>query len=232
MAMTGFICHDDYLNKTAKLSDEEVGRLFRACMRYSATGEEQELEGRESVAFDFIREDIDRAKQAYTNKCETNRRNRYKGIEQASTVVNDRQQTSTDEHNNKNNNKNKNKNKNKNNSKNAEAFDRFWKAYPRKTAKENARKEFEKLNPDESLLTTMLNAVEKQKQSEQWQEERFIPHASTWIHQKRWEDETTVAQRKTIPAADFEQRDYTGVQESMMDDLASEFAAFKAKGVG
>ena len=111
MAMTGFICHDDYLNKTAKLTDEEVGRLFRACMRYNATGEEQDLEGRESVAFDFIREDIDRARQAYTAKCETNRRNRQKGIEQTLTTVNDSQQTLTAAHNNKNKNKNKNNNK-------------------------------------------------------------------------------------------------------------------------
>lgn len=76
MAMTGFICHDDYLKKTEKLADEELGRLFRACMTYHATGEVISLEGRESVAFDFIKEDIDRAEQAYTNKCEQNRRNR------------------------------------------------------------------------------------------------------------------------------------------------------------
>ena len=76
MAMTGFICHDDYLKKTEKLADEELGRLFRACMTYHATGEVISLDGRESVAFDFIKEDIDRAEQAYTNKCEQNRRNR------------------------------------------------------------------------------------------------------------------------------------------------------------
>lgn len=76
MANRGFYCADGYLKRTAKLTDEEVGRLFRACMIYHATGEIVELEGRESVAFDFIREDIDAANEAYAAKCETNRRNR------------------------------------------------------------------------------------------------------------------------------------------------------------
>ena len=81
MAMSGFICHDDYLSKTAKLTDEEVGRLFRALMAYHATGEEKEITGRESIAFDFIREDIDRTEQAYKTKCETNRKNRLIAID-------------------------------------------------------------------------------------------------------------------------------------------------------
>lgn len=91
MAMSGFICHDDYRSKTAKLTDEELGRLFRALMDYHATGETVELEGRESVAFDFIRDDIDRTEKKYTDKCEQNRRNR------TSTNVNVRQQPSTDD---------------------------------------------------------------------------------------------------------------------------------------
>lgn len=71
-----FPCYDNYLERLAKLSDQEVGRLFRALMLYNRTGETQELTGRESVAFDFIAVDIDRAKEAYKRKCETNRKNR------------------------------------------------------------------------------------------------------------------------------------------------------------
>lgn len=96
MAMSGFICHDDYLQKTAKLTDEEVGRLFRALMQYHATGEEKEIAGRESIAFDFIREDIDRTEQAYKAKCDKNRENRMAALEnirqRPSTSVNVRPQ--------------------------------------------------------------------------------------------------------------------------------------------
>lgn len=88
MAMSGFICHDDYLQKTAKLTDEEVGRLFRALMRYHATGVADDVDGRESIAFDFIREDIDRTEAAYKAKCEKNRNNRL-------AALNDRQRTLT-----------------------------------------------------------------------------------------------------------------------------------------
>lgn len=70
-------------------------------------------------------------------------------------------------------------------------FDRFWKSYPRKVAKENARKAFAKLKPNDELLNAMLSAIEKQKKSEQWTKDggQFIPHPATWLNQHRWEDE-------------------------------------------
>lgn len=73
MGMEYFCCYHSYLRKLAKLSDQEVGRLFRALLTYSATGKTQELTGRENVAFDFIADDIDRAKEKYEEKCNTNR---------------------------------------------------------------------------------------------------------------------------------------------------------------
>ena len=91
MAMTGFICQDEYLAKCAKLSDQEVGRLFRALMNYHAKGIEPELAGRESIAFDFIKEDIDKTEKAYAAKCEKNRQNRL------ATNCNERKRTITND---------------------------------------------------------------------------------------------------------------------------------------
>ena len=87
--MTGFVFQDEYIERLAKLSDQEVGRLVRALAHYHATGEAQELAGRESIAFDFIKVDIDRIDKKYEERCETNRNNR----EQSSTIVNDRHQS-------------------------------------------------------------------------------------------------------------------------------------------
>lgn len=102
MANKGFYLMDAYLSRTSRLTDEELGRLLRACMIYHATGEITELEGRESVAFDFIREDIDAQAEAYAAKCETNRRNRMSAIsddgQRSSTVVNDHQPEPTAVH--------------------------------------------------------------------------------------------------------------------------------------
>lgn len=70
-------------------------------------------------------------------------------------------------------------------------FDRLWKSYPRKVAKENAREAFAKLKPNDDLLNAMLSAIEKQKKSEQWAKDngQFIPYPATWLNQHRWEDE-------------------------------------------
>lgn len=65
MALDYFCCFHTYRDKLARLSDQEVGRLFRALMQYSETGEVPELAGRESIAFDFIAYDIDNVKEKY-----------------------------------------------------------------------------------------------------------------------------------------------------------------------
>ena len=67
-------------------------------------------------------------------------------------------------------------------------FEEFWKAYPKKVGKPAALKAWKKLKPRPDL-GVVLTAIESQKQSEQWQEKRFIPHASTWLNQGRWTDE-------------------------------------------
>ena len=72
-----------------------------------------------------------------------------------------------------------------------EAFERFWTAYPRKVGKGRAEKLFVRLKPDHRLLDTMLTAIKQAKGSEQWQRDqgRYIPNPSTWLGQRRWEDE-------------------------------------------
>ena len=54
-----------------------------------------------------------------------------------------------------------------------------------------------KLEPDEALIDIMLKAIEVQKKSEQWQRDngQYIPHPSTWLNQRRWEDEMEVKQK-------------------------------------
>ena len=112
-------------------------------------------------------------------------------------------------------------------------FDRFWSAYPRKVAKPAAIKQFKAIDPDEETLQKMLSAIEKNKRSEQWQKDggQFIPYPATWLHQRRWEDQTQAVPVKVLPAHDFEQRDYSDVQGQMMDDLDAEISAFR-KGAG
>lgn len=73
----------------------------------------------------------------------------------------------------------------------SESFNDFWKAYPKKVSKATALKAWSKLKPDNSLVMVILSALEKQKQSSQWQKDngQFIPYPATWLNGKRWEDE-------------------------------------------
>lgn len=121
MSLEYFPCYHSYFKKCEKLTDQELGRLFRALLIYSETGERQELTGRESIAFDFIADDIDRAKQSYDDRCKKNRENikkrydntnEYDGIPPNKTVYESYQSKD----------KSKNKNKNKNNSPNGESI--------------------------------------------------------------------------------------------------------------
>lgn len=71
----------------------------------------------------------------------------------------------------------------------AEAFELFWRAYPRRVGKGAARKAFEKAIRLASLQQ-MLTAIDAYK--------RFKPsyqdfcHPSTWLNGERWDDEWDV----------------------------------------
>lgn len=69
-----------------------------------------------------------------------------------------------------------------------EEFEKFWAAYPRKQAKQGALKAWKKVDVEASEI---LAALEWQKKSHDWTKEggKFIPHASTYLNQRRWEDE-------------------------------------------
>lgn len=83
MAMSGFICHDDYYDRLKRLSNEEVGNLFRMLMLYHA-GRQEEMEAlgfieNEGIAFDFIASDIERMEEKQNAASEANRVNGSKG---------------------------------------------------------------------------------------------------------------------------------------------------------
>lgn len=73
----------------------------------------------------------------------------------------------------------------------SESFNDFWKVYPKKVSKANALKAWNKLKPNDNLVREILFALEKQKQSSQWQKDngQFIPYPATWLNGRRWEDE-------------------------------------------
>ena len=74
-------------------------------------------------------------------------------------------------------------------------FNDFWQCYPKKIGKGKALEEWNKIKPkpDDKLTNTMKKVVMQFKNTEQWTKDngQYIPNPSTWLHQKRWEDEPT-----------------------------------------
>lgn len=77
----------------------------------------------------------------------------------------------------------------------AEAFEVFWKLYPNKKSKKDARKAWEKLKPSADLRQTLMTALGSHRLSRDWTKDdgQYVPMASTWLNGERWTDELVPA---------------------------------------
>lgn len=75
-------------------------------------------------------------------------------------------------------------------------FETFWALYPRKISKRVAQRKFEALRKDEQqqALEALPNHIAYWKSKDT--EMEFVPHASTWIGQYRFEDEIVIEEAK------------------------------------
>lgn len=72
-----------------------------------------------------------------------------------------------------------------------EGFDAFWNLYPKHKKRHEAVKAWIKLTPDAELRERILAAVSWQRVQPDWLKEgsRWAPDASTYLNNRRWEDE-------------------------------------------
>lgn len=70
-------------------------------------------------------------------------------------------------------------------------FKEFYEKYPKKVKKQNVKKWFEKNKPSNELFSTIMSSLEQFRGSKDWLKDngQYIPYPSTWLNQKRWEDE-------------------------------------------
>lgn len=78
------------------------------------------------------------------------------------------------------------------------AFDIFWKLYPRKVSKTPSEKKFMTKCKDSETFASIIRSVGEHIQHA-WNlsEMQFIPHASAWLNQERWNDEVSHVRPKT-----------------------------------
>lgn len=69
-------------------------------------------------------------------------------------------------------------------------FDDFWSVYPNKVKKKDARIAWKSSKLD-NIADTIIADV-KQRCATQWKgkELKYVPHPTSYLHQRRWEDET------------------------------------------
>lgn len=68
--------------------------------------------------------------------------------------------------------------------------DHFWPLYPRKAAKYAALLEWRKVKPRTAeTFNQVVDGLERVLPTFRDREKEKVPHARTWLHQRRWEDE-------------------------------------------
>jgi len=77
-------------------------------------------------------------------------------------------------------------------------FESFWAVYPRKVAKKAARTAWERIGP--KYHVSVVTAAAAWAKVWRDKEPNFIPHAATWLHGERWEDELPVEYKATNKA--------------------------------
>ena len=184
----------DFEEAIEPINDAEAGRLFRAMLKYARTGETPQFSGNERYVWPTAKLNIDR-EAAF---CEKQRRNASKPNEakRSQTEPNEAKPSQISQ---------KDKDKEKDNDKERidtltlkgsgispgeSPFDAFWRAYPRKTGKGDARNKFAKALT-KTTFETIMTALERVKGSAQWQRDggQYIPHPATWLNQERWDDD-------------------------------------------
>lgn len=236
MAKPGVMFYFDVRPCIRRLSLVDKGQLFEAILDYAENGVEPELDGVLGVAWDFIQPRIDRDSEQYEWQVETSQyatfsRERKKlGLEPIDRDV-WRSMTDTERHRAISSDESDTPeapgdigryptttstttsnifsltpSAQREDTRN-EDFETFWTAYPRKESKAQAKKSFAKVNVS---MDELLQALETQKQSDQWRRDggQYIPYASTWLNQRRWEDEIPTQAAKAEEPADNWQRDH------------------------
>lgn len=115
-------------------------------------------------------------------------------------------------------------------------FETFWAQYPargvpaRKTGKEAAKKAWVALQKkgDLSSMEFILRVLEFDKKSDQWQNSKYIPMASTWLNRQPWKDETAIPEPKPPiyfkPDPEEEERRLREIEEVRQDIATGKLA--------
>jgi hypothetical protein len=113
-------------------------------------------------------------------------------------------------------------------------FENFWSQYPRKIGKLTAKRSWEKLSLDNQQKALEAIAEHRKYWVAKGTDWEFIPHASTWINQERFEDELVIEQKenKRPPLPWYASDELTlakGRELGLNPNAGETFAQFRAR---
>jgi hypothetical protein len=113
-------------------------------------------------------------------------------------------------------------------------FENFWSQYPKKVGKLTAKRSWEKLSLDNQQKALEAIVEHRKYWAAKGTDWEFIPHASTWLNQERFEDELVIEQKenKRPPLPWYASDELTLVKgrELGLNPYAGEtFAQFRAR---
>ncbi len=199
-----FLFYYDWFNVLKNLNYSQVGRVVMAIEEYEKSGiEPQFRDSTSKIAFTVISNTLIRDAEKYEKKCLKNAENARKRWDNNANVyerINENANYADKE-------RDKDKDKDtdidiekdsisssfssKTVCEYSDDFLYFWKEYPKKVGKGDAFKKWKKAKLTNTDKTDIMNALNWQKKSDRWRNDygRFIPNPSTYISQRRWEDE-------------------------------------------
>ncbi len=104
-----------------------------------------------------------------------------------------------------------------------DGFDSFWRAYPRKVAKDAARRAYSKAlesaTPAELLAGAERLAEERAREPDPTKREKFTPHPATWLNGERWKDAPAPPPSPVFDAPRLNQREGHGFRVMRVGDF-------------
>ena len=110
-------------------------------------------------------------------------------------------------------------------------FENFWSQYPKKVGKLTAKRSWEKLSQENQQKALEAIVEHRKYWSAKGTDWEFIPHASTWLNQERFEDELVVENKKPpLPWYASDELTLAKGRELGLNPYAGEtFAQFRAR---
>ena len=223
----------DFNETTQDLSDEQCGRLVRALVNY-AKGEEPELQGMELLAFRFLKGSIDRNEKLSAVRAAAG----SKGGKQTQAKTSKNKQTQANETKAEQNAINNDNDINNQNDSNSKSFidDGFASEIQHEHDRVYLAAEdsgFKMSNTVRARLVNLYAEYGLDKMLAGFMEcaTHGVPTIAYLEAVLKGSGKKKPAV-KVLPAQNFPQRDYTGVNDSLMDNLAKEIEAMKAGQAG